>query len=328
MILKKLLSNIQKPFFNKKDSSTALCFIDKGVAVTLENRAELILSPSFYWVKKEQLPVKKVAHAKKLLPAIFDGTLPDGHYKYLAEKAEDDGWFYIYAYDEEKISQELESLNIDLSKIKKIHFAQSYINLIDKPVNLGNGYTLIIDNSILCRLPSEFVVNSIPLEEFLKLASKQKTTTIYISKRLPFAVDPSTLLKISAVIFIAALLYGIEYATYLQTYNKLVSENEKFYKIYNIPRTGYQRKARIKKLESIKDEIISKRQIFAKILRIPLNRKDEFIRKLSVSGKRISIEITLSNNNNAKRIKNYLEKFLNLKSVKVKSKIMKIKAEI
>ena len=329
MILKKLQSNIQKLFFKKKTSFNSLKLIDKGLSVSsLQNSTGLILSTSFYWVKKEQLPVKKVHEAKKLIPAIFDGSLPDGNYKYTAECAEESGWFYIYAYDEEKVAQELESLGIDLTKIKKFFFIQSFTKLLEKPVDIGNGYSLVNDNGIICKLPSKLIEDSISIDEFLNLTSNYKATNIYISKKLPFFVDPSSILKISAALFIVALIYGVEYTTYYKTYNKLALENENLYKRYNIPKTGYQRKARIKKLESIKDEIISKREMFSKLLRIPLNRKYEFIRKLSISGKRVSIEISLQNNKNAEKIKRYLEKFITLKSVKVKSKIMKIKAEI
>ena len=329
MTLKKLQSNIQKLFFKKRTSFNSLKLIDKKMSVSsLQNCDGLILSTPFYWVKKEQLPVKKVNEAKKLLPAIFDGSLPEGNYKYVAEYAQESGWFYIYAYDEEKIAQELESLGINLTQVKKIFFIQSFAKLIEKPVNLGNGYSLVNDNGIVCKLPSELIEDSISIDEFLNLASNYKATNIYISKRLPFFVDPSTILKISVVLFILALIYGVEYIAYYKTYNKLTLENENLYKKYNIPKTGYQRKAKIKKLESIKDEIISKREIFSKLLRVPLNRRYEFIRKLSISGKRVLIEISLQNSKNAEKIKRYLEKFITLKSVKVKSKIMKIKAEI
>lgn len=328
MTLKQIKSNIQKLFSKKKSNSKILVFIDKDNSVALQTNVEVILSPTFYWVKKEQLPVKKATQAKKLLPAIFDGSLPEGEYKYIAENAEESGWFYIYAYDELKIADELESLNVDLSKIKKIHFAQSYIKECEKAVDLNNGYALVNDNGILCRLPKSLVNESIPLENFLKSAKKHKAPSIFISKRLPFSVDPSTLIKFAVAIFIVAVLYVAEYAIYLKTYNDLLSKNSSLYEKYNIPKTGYQRRARIKKLESIKSEIISQREILSKILRVPLNRKDEFIQKLSISGKRVAMEIVLSNNQNAEKIKRHLERFLNLKSVKVKAKIMRIKAEI
>jgi len=326
MILKKLLSNIQKHSF--KESSETLHFIDKGVYTKFENRVSVILSPAFYWVRKEKLPVKKISQAKKLLPAIFDGTLPDGIYTYSAEATEDEGWFYIYAYDEDKIVKELESLNIGIDKIKNIYFAQSYAKLIKKPVDIGNGNMLVNDNGILCRLPVSLAEETSTIDQFLKDALKYKALSIHISKRMPFSADPSMILKISAAIFILAIIYGIEYTLYLKTLNDLVSKNESLVESYNIPKTSYQRKARIKKLESIKEDIISKREIFAKLFRVPIERKSEFIRKIDLSGKHLSLEIVLSNNQHAEKIKQYLEKFLNLKSIKVTSHIMKIKAEI
>ena len=329
MTLKKLQSNIQKLFFKDRANLESLKFADKEMKVSsLQNSAGLILSTSFYWVKKEQLPVKKVHEAKKLLPAIFDGSLPDGNYKYFAEYAKESGWFYIYAYDEEKIAKDLESMGYDLTKIKRFYFIQSFIDLIEKPIDLKNGYSIVNDNGIICKLPSKFINKSISIDEFLKLASNHKATHIYISKRLPFSIDPSSINKMSAALFIATLIYGVEYMTYYKTYDKLVLENENLYKKFNIPKTSYQRKARIKKLESIKNEIILKREMFSKLLRVPLDRKYEFIKKLSISGKRVSIEISLHQDKNAEKIKKYLEKFFTLKSVKVKSKNMKIKAEI
>lgn len=328
MTLKQIKSNIQKLFTKKKSSSKVLVFIDKDSTIALQTKTEVILSPIFYWVKKEQLPVKNANQAKKLLPAIFDGSLPEGEYKYLAEKAEESGWFYIYAYDELKIADKLESLNADLNKIKKIHFAQSYIKECKKAVDLNNGYALVNDNGILCRLPKSLVNDSISLESFLENAKKHKAPSIFISKRLPFLIDSSMLIKFAIAIFIAASFYAVEYAIYLKTYNELLSQNDTLYEKYNIPKTGYQRKALIKKLESIKNEIISQREILSKILKVPLKRKDEYIQNLSITDKRVAMEIVLSNDKNAKRIKRYLEKFLNLKSIKVKSKIMKIKAEI
>jgi len=329
MILKKLQSSIQKLSFKNRINSEGLKLVDKDLDVSsLHNCTEFILSTPFYWVKKEQLPAKNIREAKRLIPAIFDGSLPDGNYKYMAEYAKESGWFYLYAYNEEKIAQELEFLGIDLAKVRKFFFIQSFEELIKKPVDLKNGYSLVNDGGIICKLPSGLIKDSIPIDEFLNLASNYKATSIHISKRLPFFINSSTVLKISILLFVLALIYGVEYIIHYKTYNKLVLENENLYKRYNIPKTSYQRKARIKKLESIKDEIILKREIFSKLLRVPLSRKHEFIRKLSITGNRVLIEISLQSSKNSKKIKRYLEKILNLKSVKVKSKIMKIKAEI
>ena len=204
MILKKKYSTIQKLFFKKRDRTENFKFLDKGMRVSsAQDYTNLILSSTFYWVRREQLPVKRVHEAKKLLPAIFDGILPDGNYKYMAEPAEESGWFYIYAYDEEKISEYLESLGIDITKIRRFYFIQSFVKLIEEPIDIGNGYSIVNDNGIICRLPSNLVENSIPLDHFLKVASNYKATNIYISKRLPFSIDGRSILKISALLSIA-----------------------------------------------------------------------------------------------------------------------------
>jgi hypothetical protein len=63
-------------------------------------KVNIILSPSLYWVKKMSLPVTNVREVKKLLPSIFEDSLPVGHYSYTAYKHGED--FMLFAYEDKK----------------------------------------------------------------------------------------------------------------------------------------------------------------------------------------------------------------------------------
>ena len=63
-----------------------------------DEKVNIILSPALYWVKRQTLPVKYIRDAMKLLPSIFEESVPEGHYSYSAYK--DGDTFVLFAYDD------------------------------------------------------------------------------------------------------------------------------------------------------------------------------------------------------------------------------------
>ncbi|RLA74858.1 MAG: hypothetical protein DRG30_05000, partial [Epsilonproteobacteria bacterium] len=73
---------------------------------SIDNNAEyeIMLSPQFYTLKREQLSVSYHHQAKKLAPSVLDNLLPaDGNYEYYVFRDED-VWVFI-AYDPEEIAK-------------------------------------------------------------------------------------------------------------------------------------------------------------------------------------------------------------------------------
>ena len=79
--------NSDKSVINNYDNDSILVTDD---ASKKREKVNVILSPSLYWVKKLSLPVKYVREVKKLLPSIFEDTLPKGNYNYTAYKSGED----------------------------------------------------------------------------------------------------------------------------------------------------------------------------------------------------------------------------------------------
>jgi len=116
---------------------------------TLSHSVNIMLTPQFYTLKKEELPLKYLYQAKNIAPSLFDGFLEDAHkYNYLVYREENE-WIFI-AYDLVAISDFLVSKGIKLEQIGKIFFAQQASSSFTAPVLLGEREALItLDNTVV-----------------------------------------------------------------------------------------------------------------------------------------------------------------------------------
>jgi len=121
-------------------------------SVSLTDSVNVMLTPQFYTLKREALPVKYAYQAKKIAPSLFEGLLEDkGEYEYLVIK-EEEGWAFI-AYDIEKISTFLASKGIEKDKVAKLFFAQESSSHFSKPLGLGEREALISLDSTVVVVP-------------------------------------------------------------------------------------------------------------------------------------------------------------------------------
>jgi hypothetical protein len=71
--------------------------------VTLSDAVNVMLTPQFYTLKKEALPLKYSYQAQRIAPSLFDGLLEEGkHYDYMVWR-EEEKWVFL-AYDLEMIT--------------------------------------------------------------------------------------------------------------------------------------------------------------------------------------------------------------------------------
>jgi len=117
--------------------------------VSLSESVNVMLTPQFYTLKKEALPVKYLYQAKRIAPSLFDGLLEAGEsYKYFVFK-EEENWVFI-AYDAEKISSFLLSKGIKLEQVSKLFFAQQSPSSFTDPVFLGAKEALVtLDGTVV-----------------------------------------------------------------------------------------------------------------------------------------------------------------------------------
>ena len=117
--------------------------------VTLSHAVNVMLTPQFYTLKKEVLPLNYAYQAKRIASSLFEGLVEEGRdYEYLVWK-EEEAWVFL-AYDLEMIAAFLERKGFALENVSKIFFAQQSVDLFDKPLLLGENEALVaLDNMIV-----------------------------------------------------------------------------------------------------------------------------------------------------------------------------------
>jgi len=130
--------------------SKRLLFIDSSMnEVNLDEEVDVMLSPEFYTLKKEALPVRYAYQAKRIAPSLFVGMLEEKTlYEYAVFK-EKEQWMFI-AYDTALIGAFLESKGIALKYLSKLFFAQQSAQMFDKPLLLGGKNALVrVDDTVV-----------------------------------------------------------------------------------------------------------------------------------------------------------------------------------
>ena len=112
----------------------------------------IMLTPQFYTLKKEKLPLKYHYQAKKIAPSLFDGFLENSKsYEYFVYREEDE-WVFI-AYNPKEISKFLFSKGFKPEQVAKIFFVQQSSSFFTNPVLLGEKELLVSINNRVAIIP-------------------------------------------------------------------------------------------------------------------------------------------------------------------------------
>ena len=171
---------------------------------SLSDTVDIMLTPQFYSLKKEPLPLKYAFQAKKIAPSLFDGLLENtDKYDYMVYR-EEDTWVFI-AYDLEAINHFLVSKGIQPEQVGKIFFAQQALSSFTAPVLIGEKDALsAIDGSVVVipQVALEEGVETLVLDERFRPKHGvvlQGAFSAFISKKQAIAL--ATLFTLFALIF-------------------------------------------------------------------------------------------------------------------------------
>ena len=117
--------------------------------VTKKGTFDIMLTPQFYTLKREPLPVKYAYQAKRIAPSLFEGLLNEnGHYDYFLQK-EADGWLFI-AYNSKEIKDFLLTKGVKPEQVKKIFFMQQSIKHLSSALELSRDEALVpLENTVV-----------------------------------------------------------------------------------------------------------------------------------------------------------------------------------
>jgi len=255
------------------NSNNKLLFLDPNADTSLhvEEKVNIILSPSLYWVKKVTLPVRSVREVSKLLPTLFEDTIPDGTYSYSAYKATSDNEFYIFAYEDKKILDTITKQNISIANIGSIHFAQSEFSSITNAMKINETQSVYIKDDILVLVPCCWIEEKGHLSLDNITLSKHKITL----KQFGHIVDYKSLYGIASVMLIFILILVVEVYTTSSKAQDISDKRDAIFSKYNLKSTMFENKAILNKYNKIHKNQIKFRKYFSYILALKLKNSEK-----------------------------------------------------
>ncbi|MDR0761471.1 MAG: hypothetical protein LBF13_00325 [Campylobacteraceae bacterium] len=270
----------------------------------------VILSPRFYWVRKETLPVKYIFQAKEYAPSLFEGIVPQGNYSYKAVKSGDK--FTLFAYDAKAILEELERLGIKSSQIEGVYFAQTEFLDSAIAIKIDDKSALVNQNDKLIKVPLALAKEHKDISKMLSFHTLSPHK-IKLGKFNRF-YEEKGLIGIVYVLFflILILLVDIIYSSYVK--NGFKAQEQEILTSYSLPSTSLQLNALIEEYETINKEQSTFRGAVSYLFRTPFGANERF-ESIKIEEKKISLIIRAGIAREG-QYKSYYERFFKNVSLK------------
>jgi len=277
-------------------------FVDIHTTVSTEDKQifDLILSPSFYWVKHITIPIKSTSELKKFLPSLFEDTVPEGKYSYYAYP---DGDAYLaFAYDDKNILDLLSKKGISSEQINRVYFAQSEFQQMHEAISIDENSVLDVEDHVVVKLPKELVSTSTPLNLDEHVFSDH---TITLAKYTHIATIKSL---IQFGLFMGALIaiYMLDLVVSEIKINEFEAAPLKLYAEHKLPATKIQNEVIFETLQKQYKQQIKIRHLSSEILDLRLG-KNEYIRLYDLKEKKLTVEIKLASLKKASALTNSLK---------------------
>jgi hypothetical protein len=233
----------------------------------LTEEVDIILTPQFYSLKKEALPIKYGFQAKRIAASIFEGMLEEKKvYQYFVFK-EEKMWVFI-AYCIDDILRFLESKQIDLTMVNRLFFAEQFAQNFQTPYRLNKDDALVVIDHTVVLLPNRVIGDEVLSSTFDQGSSRPKKG-IMLSRASSLLFSTKQATTLAAIFLIMAFLYLVEGSRYdssasssaMQTYEVLVSSNPSL-------ESQYKRESILKKYQKIDTAERTKREMIKSLGRM------------------------------------------------------------
>ncbi|MDX1294948.1 MAG: hypothetical protein R3302_01690 [Sulfurimonadaceae bacterium] len=261
-------------------------------AVESDMMLDIILSPSLYWVKRQELPVRYLREVKKLLPSLFDEMLPEGTYSYSAFK--ENGHYLLFAYNDKAILDLLGKKGIKPSQVRKVYLAQSEFSVKERAVQVGDGYVLCEQEGIVVKLPAAFVDQSVPMD-----LSAHKNSSYDVDLALyAHIADRGSMVRFGGFIALLTLLFAFEWGIVAGKTSQLEAKRAALFEQYSLKSTMLQNEAILSRLESRFTMQNVLRQATAQLLALKLS-DGEHLSHYTLEGERLKASLHLQSQQRA-----------------------------
>lgn len=273
--------------FTKYSKKRETLFLEPSIKPSSELKSteqdiNIILSPSFYWVKKIFLPLKRERDVKKLLPSIFEEILPKGNYSYAVYKKED--YFLAFAYEDRKILEFLAKGGVSTANIADICFAQTFFNEADLPLRISKEKTLVMQEGIVLMVPSSWHKNA---KEFYADDRAFPKQTIVLEK-FNHIVDKKNIYQIGSLLIFIAFLLGVELFMLQQSRDEILTAKEEVFSKHNLKPTMMQNESMAKKYNTLHEQQMKFSSTIATIINLRLG-SNEKIYSINYQGRSVHV---------------------------------------
>ncbi|MDR3178256.1 MAG: hypothetical protein LBT96_04650 [Campylobacteraceae bacterium] len=304
---KQFLDALKQLYHDKFDKSydNRVIFVDtKHIAIGDLNAFDVILSPKYYWTKIETLPVKYAFQAKEYAPSVFEGFIPKGDYSYKAVKQS--GNFLLFAYDVKDILENLESLGVKSSYIRKVYFAQTEFANCSSDIKIDNKSVLAIRNGKVIKTPLTLSKQYISIKEALQTLKPSKNTIKLGKFNRIYEKQGSLKGVICVLVFLITLFFG-ELLYLANILNSQDSQREEILKQHSLPSTEIQLNALLKQQERINKEQKAIRDKISEVLKFPF-LEGEYFSNVEASQAQISLVLHSNDKSRSSTVRSYFQK--------------------
>ena len=181
----------------KRSSRRVILFHEKMNRIDEDIREyDIFLTPKFYVVRREKLPVKFTFQARKLAPSILDELTENGEDVIYVVYKDGEEWIFI-AYNPASIYEHAVRIGLDPDSARSIFFAEQIRDRLQQPLCIGEDSALAVIEEYVTLIPRSFTG-----EEGCK---KSDSSILKASKSYASAVKSSTLSPAQSYIIAGAL---------------------------------------------------------------------------------------------------------------------------
>jgi hypothetical protein len=107
-----------------------------------EGPVDLVLTPQFYLMKRDEIPLRFAFQARKLAPSLFEENVSGEETLYEVLR-DGEGWLY-FAYHPEEVREALTEAEVQPGRVRRLYFAQQFAPLLDRPALLPGGKEALV----------------------------------------------------------------------------------------------------------------------------------------------------------------------------------------
>ena len=265
-----------------------------------ESVVDIVLTPQFYTLKREQVPVRYTYQAKRIAPSLFEGLLEEESGIAYDVYREGEHWVFI-AYNPEEISAFLQSKGVLPSQTGRVVFAQQLVSSVEGAVQVGEKEALVAIDGNVAMVPRSSLGE-------VQVAGLERS--MLPSKGIRLAETGDTLFSnrqaywLSAIFILFGILWIVEGVRYGKNNQVLQAELERYYAKYPALQSSYKRDSILQKYRTIDQNEREKREITGKIAGVIT--KGVTLDHLSIDKNRYRADFSAENGVAANRLKRAL----------------------